>query len=50
MPRRALTDRFCLSAKATPGQIQTDYSDEARKGLALRVGSSGSKSWTYIFT
>ena len=50
MPRRALVDRFCRHASAAKDQPQTDYFDEACKGLALRVGSSGSKSWTYHFT
>jgi integrase len=47
MPRRLLTDRFCAHAKAQPGEVQTDYFDEATKGLALRVSRSGSKSWTW---
>jgi integrase len=47
MPRRLLTDRFCTHAKAQPGEIQTDYFDEATKGLALRVSRSGTKSWTW---
>jgi integrase len=47
MPRRLLTDRFCAHAKAQPDDVQTDYFDEATKGLALRVSRSGSKSWTW---
>jgi integrase len=50
MPQRLLTDRFCLSAKSIGTEAQTDYFDEARKGLALRVTKAGSKSWTYHFT
>jgi integrase len=50
MPRRTLTDRFCIHAKATEGDAQTDYFDEGRPGLALRVSRSGSKSWTYHYT
>src|SRR6202158_4135087 len=50
MPRRALTDRFCAHAKAADGEAQTDYFDEARKGLALRVTRAGTRSWTYHFT
>jgi integrase len=50
MPRRLLTDRFCAHAKAIPGDVQTDYFDEATKGLALRVSRSGSKSWTLHHT
>jgi integrase len=50
MPRRLLTDRFCVHAKAREGEVQTDYFDEATRGLALRVGRSGLKSWTYHHT
>jgi integrase len=50
MPRRLLTDRFCAHAKAQPDEVQTDYFDEATKGLALRVSRSGSKSWTWHHT
>lgn len=50
MPRRTLTDRFCLHAKAAEGEAQTDYFDEGRPGLALRVSRGGWKSWTYHFT
>ena len=50
MPRRTLTDRFCIHAKAAEGDVQTDYFDEDRAGLALRVSRGGSKSWTYHFT
>jgi integrase len=39
-----LTDRFCQHAKST--EPQTDYFDETVKGLALRVTSQGTKSWT----
>jgi integrase len=50
MPRRLLTDRFCTHAKAREGEVQTDYFDEATRGLALRVSRSGLKSWTYHHT
>jgi integrase len=50
MPRRTLTDRFCLHAKVVESQSQTDYFDEGRPGLALRVSRAGTKSWTYHFT
>ncbi|MHC2662552.1 tyrosine-type recombinase/integrase [Bradyrhizobium diazoefficiens] len=50
MPRRTLTDRFCIHAKAAEGEAQTDYFDEGHPGLALRVSRAGSKSWTYHFT
>jgi integrase len=50
MPRRALTDRFCSSAKAREAEVQTEYFDDRTPGLALRVSRSGLKSWTYHFT
>jgi integrase len=50
MPQRLLTDRFCQHAKVRDGEIQTDYFDEQTTGLALRVSSSGRKSWTYLYT
>ena len=50
MPRRLLTDRFCTHAKAREGEPQTDYFDEATRGLALRVSRGGLKSWTYHHT
>jgi integrase len=50
MPRRLLTDRFCTHAKVRDREVQTDYFDEATRGLALRVGRSGLKSWTFHYT
>jgi integrase len=50
MPRRLLTDRFCAHAKTREDDVQTDYFDEATRGLALRVGRSGLKSWTFHYT
>jgi integrase len=44
--RLQLTDRFCASAKATA--VQTDYFDAAVSGLALRVTSQGTKSWSLL--
>ena len=41
MPRRMLTDRFCTTAKARTGEVQTDYFDEGSRGLALRVSRTG---------
>lgn len=49
MPRVALTDRFVASAKPTDDS-QTDFFDETTKGLSLRVGASGQKTWTFNFT
>jgi integrase len=50
MPRRLLTDRFCAHAKVRADDVQTDYFDETSKGLALRVGRSGLRSWTFHYT
>jgi hypothetical protein len=46
MPKRQLTDRFCASAKARDGELQTDYFDTQVSGLALRVSKWGHKAWT----
>jgi integrase len=43
-----LTDRFCASAKSTAA-VQTDYFDAAVAGLALRVTSRGTRSWTLLY-
>jgi integrase len=48
MPRLSLTDRFAAGAKSA--QVQTDYFDDKVVGLALRVSSSGRKTWTFLFT
>src|SRR5579863_4868379 len=48
MPRVALTDRFCASAK--PLGTRTDYFDVTVPGLALRVTEGGHRSWSYLFT
>jgi integrase len=40
-----LTDRFCAHAKSTD-RPQTDFVDDTITGLALRVTSGGTKSWT----
>ncbi|WP_298870935.1 site-specific integrase [uncultured Bradyrhizobium sp.] len=50
MPKQVLTDRFCIHAKVALGQLQTDYFDAKKKGLALRVTKDGTRSWTYLFT
>jgi len=44
--RVQLTDRFCASAKSA--EAQTDYFDAAIPGLALRVTSGGTKSWSLL--
>jgi integrase len=48
MPRIALTDRFCASAK--PLGVRTDYFDATVPGLSLRVTDKGHRSWTFLFT
>jgi integrase len=45
--RVQLTDRFCASAKASRA-VQTDYFDASVSGLALRVTSNGTKSWSLL--
>src|SRR6516164_5565873 len=50
MPKRQLTDRFCVGAKARDGEPQTDYFDTQCSGLALRVSKWGHKSWTLHYT
>jgi integrase len=45
--RVQLTDRFCASAKSA--EAQTDYFDESVSGLALRVTSRGTKSWSLLY-
>jgi integrase len=49
VPRIALTDRFVQNAKPIDGK-RTDYFDSVAKGLALRVGETGHKAWTFHFT
>jgi integrase len=44
--RVQLTDRFCASAKSA--EAQTDYFDATISGLALRVTSGGTKSWSLL--
>jgi integrase len=41
-----LTDRFCAHAKSQ--EVQTDYFDATVPGLALRVSSKGTKSWSLL--
>jgi hypothetical protein len=48
MPRVALTDRFCSTAK--PLGVRTDYFDATVTGLALRVTEQGHRSWSFLFT
>jgi integrase len=48
--RRLLTDRFCATAKARDGEVQSDYFDTQVSGLALRVSGWGRKSWTLHYS
>jgi integrase len=47
MPKIALTDRFCSSAKSLG--VQTDYFDTTVQGLALRVTEQGNRSWCFHY-
>ncbi len=49
MPVVELTDRFCRSAKGVEAK-QTDYFDEAVKGLCLTVSPGGTKTFNLIYT
>lgn len=49
MARVQLTDRFVASAKPLDGK-QTDYFDSVTRGLAMRVGTTGARTWTYNYT
>jgi integrase len=48
MPRIALTDRFCSTAKAL-ADSRTDYFDTTAQGLALRVTEHGHRSWCFHY-
>lgn len=50
MPKRQLTDRFCVGAKVRDGEPQTDYFDTQVSGLALRVSKWGHKGWTLHYS
>ena len=47
MPKIALTDRFCSTAKPLNGR--TDYFDVTVRGLALRVTEKGHRSWCFHY-
>jgi integrase len=49
MPVIELTDRFCKSARGVEAK-QTDYYDEAVKGLCLTVSPGGTKTFNLIYT
>jgi integrase len=46
MPKKRLTDDAVERLKARKGEAQTDYFDLGTSGLALRVSTSGLRSWT----
>jgi integrase len=45
-----LTDRFVQTAKPKPGSRQTDYFDEAAKGLSLCASAGGGKTFFVHYT
>jgi integrase len=47
MPKIALTDRFCATAKPLNGRV--DYFDTAVRGLALRVTETEHRSWCFHY-
>ncbi len=47
MPKIALTDRFCTTAKPLNGRV--DYFDTTVRGLALRVTENGHRSWCFHY-
>jgi integrase len=50
MPVIMLTDRFARTAKPEPGSRQTDYFDEATKGLSLCASAGGGKTFFVHYT
>jgi integrase len=50
MPVTMLTDRFARTAKPEPGSRQTDYFDEATKGLSLCASAGGGKTFFVHYT
>jgi hypothetical protein len=50
MPVIMLTDRFARTAKPQPGRRQTDYFDEATKGLALSASAGGGRTFFLHYT
>jgi integrase len=50
MPVTMLTDRFARTAKPQPGSRQTDYFDEATKGLSLCASAGGAKVFFLHYT
>src|SRR5271154_6023111 len=50
MPVTMLTDRFARTARPQPGSRQTDYFDEATKGLSLCASAGGAKVFFLHYT
>jgi integrase len=50
MPVIMLTDRFARTAKPEQGRRQTDYFDEATKGLSLCTSAGGGKTFFVHYT
>jgi integrase len=50
MPVTMLTDRFVRTAKPEPGKRQTDYFDEATKGLSLCASAGGGRTFFLHYT
>ena len=47
--KRGLTSLFVENARAVDGE-RIEYADEVTKGLHLRVGANGHKSWSVFFS
>ena len=48
MPVKRLTNLFVESARTSNGE-RIEYADELTRGLHLRIGSNGHKSWSVLF-
>jgi len=48
MPRKLLNAKFVATVKP-PATGQVDYFDTKERGLVLRVGSTGKKTWCYTY-
>ncbi len=50
MPLELLTDRRIETAKADDGQHRLELRDKKIRGLELRIGKGGNKSWALLYT
>ena len=50
MPLELLTDRRIETAKPEEGQERLELRDKKIRGLELRVGKGGGKSWALLYT